>query len=67
MMSQSSSQTNDEPAIHVTIDVTVVIPQRWNRALGSDDATPTDDARAEARTRQQHATTDSADTSAADR
>lgn len=65
-MSQDSNQTNSEPAIHVTIDVKVVIPKRWNRALGSDDATPTDDARAEARTREQHAATDSADTSATD-
>lgn len=63
MMSQESSQTNDESAIHVTIDITVVISQRC-LAPGSDDAGPTNDARAEARTRQQHAAAAPADMSA---
>ena len=57
---------DDATTIHVTIHVSVVILPHWNFVPGSDDTALADDVRAEPRTRQQHAATDPAETSAAD-
>ena len=48
-------------AMNITI-VTVLIVKHRVSAPGSDDSAQTDDSQTEARTRQQHAATDPADT-----
>lgn len=65
MTDQSSSRMNEATTIHVTV-ITVVILQHGNSAPGIDAAAPIDEGRAEPRTRQQHAASDSADTTATD-
>jgi hypothetical protein len=57
MTRQDGRWINDAAAIHVTILI-VVILQHCKSGPRTDDAAPADDARAEPRTRQQHAATD---------
>lgn len=53
-------------ATTVHVHVTLVILQHGTPTPGSDDTAPTGDVRAEARTRQEHAADDPADTAATD-
>jgi hypothetical protein len=55
---------NEATTIYFRIRITVAIVQRWPVDLESDHPAPAEDARAEPRTRQQHAATDPTDRSA---